>query len=78
MERLFAFEIENIFSELCKMNFIDLALLYSCGNEKPFTEKIYFWEIDLEKLFVLHFKQNLGRNFIFLGNRFGPTIVSRD
>ena len=65
MELLFAFEIENIFAEFCKMNFIDLALLYSCENGKPFTEKIYFWEIDLEQLFVLHFNQIFGRNFIF-------------
>ena len=55
MELLFAFEIENIFAGFCKMNFIDLALLYSCEIEKLFTEKIYFWKIDLDQLFVLHF-----------------------
>ena len=64
MELLFAFEIENIFRNCCKMDFIDLALLYSCENEKLFTEIIYLWKIDLEQLFVLHFNKKW-RGFYF-------------
>ena len=41
MELLFAFEIEKILWFFCKINFIDLALLYSFQIEKPFARKYF-------------------------------------
>ena len=54
MELLFAFEMDFL-CFLCKINFIDLALLYSFQIEKLFARKYFFWKIDLEQLYMLHF-----------------------
>ena len=59
----------------CKINFIDLALLYSFQIEKTFARKYFFWKIDLEQLYMLHFDWFL-TIFRFLENWFGSTIVS--
>ena len=66
MELLFAFETEKILWFFCKINFIDLALLYSFQIEKLFARKYFFWEIDLEQLYMLHFNW-IFDNFSFFG-----------
>ena len=66
MELLFAFEIEK-YCDFCKINFIDLALLYSFQIEKTFARKYfsgkliwssYICSILIELLTIFRFLEN--------------------